>query len=69
MKTDKKVRIGIVKFFNTIRGYGIIKVNGADEEFVVSINNIINSINENDLVEFEVTKCEKRLTAIKVRVI
>lgn len=69
MKEKNNIKTGIVKFFNSMRGFGVIKDQESDEEFMVSINNLINSIKDNDLVEFEVQKCKRRMTAVKVRVI
>ena len=63
------MKTGTVKFFNSIRGFGFIKVDGTDEELFVHKSEINGSISENDTVEFEMQKGQKGLNAVNVRVI
>lgn len=63
------VKMGIVRFIDTMKGYGVIKVNETNEEFLVHIENVINPLKNNDLVEFEVEKIKGRLEAVRVRII
>jgi len=60
---------GIVKFFNSTRGFGFIKVDGTGEELFVHKSDVQGTIRENDTVEFEVQKGKKGLNAVSVRVI
>jgi cold shock protein len=60
---------GTVKFFNEMRGFGFIKVDGTNEEVFVHKSDISGTIRENDIVEFEVEKGNKGLNAVNVRVV
>lgn len=63
------MKTGTVKFFNSMRGFGFIKVDGTDEEVFVHKSDIEGTIRENDAVEFEIQKGKKGLNAVNVRVI
>jgi CspA family cold shock protein len=65
----KPMKTGTVKFFNEMRGFGFIKINGTDEEVFVHKTNVQGSIRENDEVEFEIQQGEKGLNAVDVKVI
>jgi cold shock CspA family protein len=69
MSKRNKVKMGIVKFFDIMKGFGIIKDFNSSREFLVELHHLINSIKDNDKVEFEVVKRENGLNAIRVRVI
>ncbi len=60
---------GTVKFFNEMRGFGFIKVDGTGEEVFVHKSDVRGKIRENDVVEFEIQKGEKGLNAVDVRVV
>ncbi|MEB8329034.1 cold shock domain-containing protein [Flavobacteriaceae bacterium KMM 6897] len=60
---------GTVKFFNTTKGFGFIKMNDSEEEIFVHSTNLIDDIRENDNVKFEVEKGDKGLSAVKVSLI
>ncbi|HTX88679.1 MAG TPA: cold shock domain-containing protein [Bacteroidales bacterium] len=60
---------GTVKFFNSVRGFGFIKVDETGEEIFVHKSDVQGTIKENDIVEFEVQKGKKGLNAVNVRVI
>ena len=60
---------GIVKFFNGSKGYGFIKEDGTDEEHFVHSSGLIDEIQENDNVEFELKEGNKGLNAVNVKVI
>lgn len=64
-----KMKTGTVKFFNAMRGFGFIKVDGTNEEVFVHKTDIQGTIRENDAVEFEIEKGKKGLNAVNVRVI
>ncbi|MFD2287175.1 cold-shock protein [Pedobacter petrophilus] len=59
---------GTVKFFNTEKGFGFIKEENGSEIFV-HVSGLIDKINENDNVEYEVQEGKKGLNAVKVRVV
>jgi CspA family cold shock protein len=63
------MKTGTVKFFNSTRGFGFIKVDGSDDELFVHKSDVNGSIKENDQVEFEIQKGKKGLNAVNVRVI
>ncbi len=68
----KKVNImkeGTVKFFNSSKGFGFIKINDSDEEVFVHTSNLIDDIREDDKVKFDVEQGEKGLSAINVSLI
>lgn len=60
---------GIVKFFNRAKGFGFIKQSDTGEDIFVHQTGLIDSINENDKVEFEVENGKKGLNAVQVKVI
>lgn len=60
---------GTVKFFNSMRGFGFIVVEGSDEEIFVHKSEVKGTIRENDKVEFEIQKGKKGLNAVNVKVI
>lgn len=58
---------GTVKFFNTAKGFGFIKINNGAEEIFVHANDLNGlKIKEGDLVEFEVGQGKKGSIAINV---
>lgn len=58
---------GIVKFFNTTRGFGYIKDTESNEEYFVHVTGLIDTISENDRVTFEVKQGQKGLNAVNVK--
>ena len=60
------MKTGTVKFFNTAKGFGFIKVDGSSEEVFVHANDLKEAITENDKVEFEVQEGKKGLNAVNV---
>jgi CspA family cold shock protein len=63
------MKTGTVKFFNTAKGFGFIKVDNSGEEIFVHVNDISEEIRENDKVEFETKEGRKGLNAVNVRVV
>ena len=62
------VRTGTVSFFNDSKGFGFIRDLETKESVFVHINNAIDDIREGNLVNFEVEKGPKGLSAIKVKI-
>lgn len=60
---------GTVKFFNSTKGFGFIKPSDSSEDIFVHESGLINDIQENDKVEFEVEEGRKGLNAVNVKVI
>jgi cold shock protein len=60
---------GTVKFFNTQKGFGFISQNDNRNEIFVHSTGLIDSIRENDKVQFDVEEGKKGLNAINVKVV
>jgi CspA family cold shock protein len=67
-KMDTKNQ-GIVKFFNSEKGFGFIKHDDSDKETFVHVSGLINEIKEGDKVEFELQNGKKGMNAVNVTVI
>lgn len=59
---------GTVKFFNETKGFGFIKAEDGEEIFV-HVTGLIDEIQENDVVTFEVEKGKKGLNAVNVKLV
>jgi cold shock protein len=60
---------GTVKFFNEAKGFGFIKPSDSGEDIFVHSSGLIDTIRENDQVEYEVEKGKKGLNAVNVKVL
>lgn len=63
------MQTGTVKFFNVTKGFGFIKADDSNEEVFVHASGLIDKINENDRVEFEVQEGKKGTNAVDVRLL
>ncbi len=63
------MQTGKVKFFNESKGYGFIKDDESDDEIFVHATGLVDQIDKDDKVEFEVTEGKKGLNAINVKVV
>ncbi|MCP3932926.1 MAG: cold shock domain-containing protein [Bacteroidetes bacterium] len=61
------LREGIVKFFNTDKGYGFIVDRATKDSFFVHVDGLVDQIRDNDKVTFEVGKGPKGPIAISVK--
>ncbi len=62
-------RKGKVTFFNTAKGFGFIKDHVSQESLFVHVNNLAESIKENDIVSFEVEMGQRGPMAVNVKLI
>ncbi len=60
---------GTVKFFNDSKGFGFITEEGSNNEYFVHVSGLIDEIQENDSVEFELKEGKKGLNAVDVKVL
>lgn len=60
------MKTGIVKFFNTEKGFGFIKDDETGEDIFVHKTGLIDNIREDDQVSFEVEEGRKGLNAVNV---
>ena len=58
---------GTVKFFNNTKGYGFIKEDESGKEYFVHVSGLIDEINENDKVTFDLEEGKKGLNAVNVK--
>ena len=61
------VRKGVVEFFNDSKGFGFIKELETQEKFFVHVNGLIDDIQENNMVTFELERGMKGMNAVKVK--
>ena len=60
---------GTVKFFNQSKGFGFIIDDESKTEYFVHVTGLIDEINENDAVEFELKEGRKGLNAVNVKLV
>lgn len=60
--------VGIVRYYDNVKGFGIIKAHETNQEFPIYLYNLINPIKENDFVHFEVENIQGKLNAVRVKV-
>lgn len=57
---------GTVKFFNESKGFGFISNANGGEDVFVHVSGLIDRVNENDQVTFDIEKGKKGLMAVNV---
>ena len=60
---------GTVKFFNEAKGFGFIKPSDSSQDIFVHSSGLVDQIQENDKVEYEVERGKKGLNAVNVKVL
>ena len=65
--TDVENR-GKITFFNTSKGYGFIKDMSTQESYFVHVNGLLEEVQENDIVTFELERGQKGLNAVRVKI-
>jgi len=63
---DTKIT-GTVKFFNEEKGFGFIKHDDSNKETFVHVNGLIDQIEANDKVQFDVQEGRKGMNAVNVK--
>ena len=63
---EEPVRTGKVSFFDTSKGFGFIIDSENNEKYFCHVSGLIDEIDENDKVTFELEKGAKGMNAIKV---
>jgi CspA family cold shock protein len=63
------MKTGKVKFFNESKGFGFIKEDESEKEFFVHATGLIDKINEDDDVTFELVEGNKGLNAVDVKLV
>ncbi|TAE28272.1 MAG: cold shock domain-containing protein [Cytophagales bacterium] len=58
---------GKVKFYNESKGYGFIVPDAGGPEVFVHATGLIDQVNENDIVSFDVVEGRKGLSATNVK--
>jgi len=60
---------GTVKFFNNAKGFGFIKPSDQGEDIFVHVSNLVDEVNENDRVRYEVEEGRRGINAINVELL
>jgi len=63
------MKTGKVKFFNESKGFGFIKDDESEKEYFVHATGIIDKIQEDDEVSFELVEGKKGLNAVDVKLV
>jgi cold shock CspA family protein len=63
------IRKGKVSFFDHSKGFGFIIDTEDQEKYFCHVSGLIDEINENDKVQFELEKGNRGMNAVRVKVI
>ena len=58
---------GTVKFFNETKGYGFIKDDESGKEYFVHVTGLVDKVQDNDEVSFDLEEGKKGTNAVNVR--
>ena len=60
------IRRGRVEFFNEARGFGFIKDLSGVEKYFFHVNNVVGTITENNIVNFDLERGVKGMNAVNI---
>ncbi|KOY86834.1 MAG: cold shock domain-containing protein [Raineya sp.] len=60
---------GKVKFFNETKGFGFIKTEGSQQDVFVHVSGLVDEIQQDDEVSFEIEQGKKGLIAVNVKLV
>jgi cold shock protein len=61
------MKTGTVKFFNVTKGFGFIKDSATGEEFFVHATGLVDKVQENDNVSFDLAEGKRGTNAVNVK--
>ncbi|MEQ9438933.1 MAG: cold shock domain-containing protein [Cyclobacteriaceae bacterium] len=61
------IRPGKVEFFNDSKGFGFIKDTETQEKYFVHVSGLVDDIEENDVVTFELERGPRGMNAVRVK--
>jgi cold shock CspA family protein len=64
---EEPIKKGKVDYFNDSKGFGFIKELETQEKYFVHVNGLIDRIQENDIVTFELERGLKGMNAVRVK--
>jgi cold shock CspA family protein len=67
MNEADRLRNGVVSFFNNEKGFGFIQDSKSGERVFVHINQLTESVKENDRVSFEAESGPRGLSAVNIK--
>lgn len=60
---------GIIKFFDESKGYGFIKDSNSEKEYFMHVSGLVDEVQKDDSVTFELQEGKKGLNATNVKLI
>ena len=67
MEEEDPIKKGKVSFFDSSKGFGFILENDTQEKYFVHVSGVLEEIQENDKVAFELEKGLKGMNAVRVK--
>lgn len=67
LEEESSDRLGKVSFFDSSKGFGFIIENDTEEKYFVHVSGVLEEIQENDKVTFELEKGLKGMNAVRVK--
>lgn len=67
MEEEDPIKKGKVSFFDSSKGFGFIIENDTQEKYFVHVSGVLEEIQENDRVAFELERGLKGMNAVKVK--
>ncbi len=67
MEPEDPIKKGKVSFFDSSKGFGFIIENDTQEKYFVHVSGVLEEIQENDKVSFELERGLKGMNAVKVK--